>query len=64
MPYDLLPEESPALFAELYCAAGEVPGVAKLLPGAAIEVAGKPPPQVVGAAWGRKRAFTFGARVE
>ena len=64
MPYDLLPEESPALFAEFYYAAGEVPGVAELPPGAAIEVAGKPPPQVIDAAWGRKRAFAFGARVE
>ena len=33
-PYDLLPEESPALLAELYYAAGEVPGVAELPPGA------------------------------
>ena len=33
-PYDLLPEGSPALLAELYYAAGEVPGVAELPPGA------------------------------
>ena len=33
-PYDLLPEESPALLAELYYAAGEVPGVAELPPSA------------------------------
>lgn len=33
-PYDLLPEESPALLAELYYAAEEVPGVAELPPGA------------------------------
>ena len=64
MPHDLLPEESPALLAELYYAAGEVPGMADLPFGAVTEVAGKTPPQAVDAAWERKRAFAFGARVE